>query len=90
MADEIDRKLLDRRVAQRYLKKGVLDEKEYEKYLKGLPDLAEQAVPVESDLEASADLGIDDDDEDEGEEDEGSEPPPQGGNGVPGAEQKGP
>jgi hypothetical protein len=81
MADEIDRKLLDRRVAQRYLRKGVLDEKEYEKYLKGLPDLAEQAVPVESDLEASADLGIDDEEEDEGPED---------GDEAPGAEPKGP
>ena len=34
MADEIDRKLIDRRVAQRNLRKGLLDEKEYEKYLK--------------------------------------------------------
>ncbi len=51
MPDEIDRKLVDKRVVQRYVKKGRLDEKDYEKLLKGLPDLADQAVPVESDLD---------------------------------------
>ncbi len=51
MPDDLDRKLIDKRVAQRYLKKGRLDEKEYDRYLKSLPDLAEQAVPVESDLD---------------------------------------
>jgi thiamine-phosphate pyrophosphorylase len=40
MADDIDRKLADKRVVQRYLKKGQLDGKEYEKHLKSLPDLA--------------------------------------------------
>ncbi len=53
MADDIDRRLVDKRVAQRYVKKGVLDEKEYEKYVKSLPDLADKAVPIESDLEPS-------------------------------------
>lgn len=62
MPDDTERKLLDKRVAQRYIKKGRLDEKEWEKHLKGLPDLAGQAVPVESD--------IDDDDLDDEELDE--------------------
>ena len=31
---------LDRRVVERYVKKGILDEKEYHRYLKALPDLA--------------------------------------------------
>ncbi|HYS79973.1 MAG TPA: hypothetical protein VEM76_04655 [Anaeromyxobacteraceae bacterium] len=66
MSDDIDRKLLDKRVAQGYIKKGRLDEKEWEKHLKGLPDLAAQAVPVESDLDDD-DL---DDLDDEGELDE--------------------
>ena len=65
MADDIDRKLLDKRVAQRYVRKGVLDEKEYEKYVKGLPDLADHAVPIEADLDAP---GVDLDDEDEEDE----------------------
>ena len=60
MADEIDRKLLDKRVAQRYVRKGLLDEKEWEKHLKSLPDVAAQAVPVESDLDQD---DLDDEDE---------------------------
>jgi hypothetical protein len=68
MPEDIDRKLLDKRVAHRYVKKGVLDEKEYEKHLKSLPDLADQAVPIESDLDDD-DL---DDDEDETEDEKGA------------------
>jgi len=64
MPDDIDRKLVDKRVVDRYLKKGSLDEKDYEKHLKSLPDLADQAVPIDSYLD-------DDDFEDEEEEDEG-------------------
>jgi PAS domain S-box-containing protein len=46
----------------RYVRKGVLDEKEWEKHVKGLPDLAEQAAPVEASIEGE-DL---DDEEPEG------------------------
>ncbi len=60
MPDDTDRKLLDKRVAQRYIKRGRLDEKDWEKHLKGLPDLAGQAVPVESDID---DDDLDDDEE---------------------------
>jgi hypothetical protein len=62
MADPIENKLVDKRVAHRYVKKGIVDEKEFDKHLKTLPDLAEQAVPVEASME-----GDDLDDEDEGE-----------------------
>lgn len=55
MPDDIDRKLVDKRVVQRYLKKGRLDEKDYDKHLKSLPDLADQAVPIESDLDEDLD-----------------------------------
>jgi hypothetical protein len=51
MADAPDPKLFDKRVAHRYVRKGRLDEKEWEKHVKSLPDLADQAVPVESDLD---------------------------------------
>ncbi len=51
MADPIENKLVDKRVAHRYVRKGVLDEKDYDKHLKSLPDLAEQAVPVEASME---------------------------------------
>jgi hypothetical protein len=62
MPDETDRKLVDKRVAQRYLKKGRLDEKDYDRYLKSLPDVSELAVPVESNLDADE---LDDEEDDE-------------------------
>ncbi len=58
---EIENKLVDRRTAHRYLRKGVLDEKEYDRYLKSLPDVAEQALPVEAAMEGEDDLEDDDD-----------------------------
>ncbi len=51
MADPIENKLVDKRVAHRYVRKGILDDKEYEKYLKSLPDLADQALTVEASME---------------------------------------
>ncbi len=51
MADPFENKQVDKRVAHRYVRKGVVDEKDYEKHLKSLPDLAEQAVPVEASME---------------------------------------
>jgi hypothetical protein len=52
MADQFENKQIDKRVVQRYLKKGVVDEKEYDRLQKGLPDLAEQAMPIEASIEA--------------------------------------
>jgi hypothetical protein len=75
MADDTETKLLDKRVAQRYVRKGLLDEKEWEKHLKSLPDLASQAMPIESDLDDD-DLDDEDDDlEDEGESSPSGEGP---------------
>jgi hypothetical protein len=54
MADAIDPKLLDKRVAQRYLRKGRLDEKQYQRHLESLPDLADAAEEVESEFQATA------------------------------------
>jgi hypothetical protein len=51
MPDTLDNKIIDKRVARRYVRKGLLDEKDYERYLKSLPDVADQAVPVESEVE---------------------------------------
>ena len=39
-------KQVDRRVVLRYLRMGIVDEKEYASHLKALPDLADQAVAV--------------------------------------------
>jgi len=70
MADQFENKHIDKRVASRYLRKGIVDEKEYEKHLKSLPDLADQAVPVEASIEG---MEVDEDLEDDG-EDEANEP----------------
>jgi hypothetical protein len=51
MADQLDNRNVDKRVAHRYLRKGIVDEKDYDKYVKSLPDLAEQAMPVEASIE---------------------------------------
>lgn len=61
MADPHETKTVDKRVVHRYVRKGIVDEKEYEKLLKNLPDLADKAAPVEASIEGE-DLGDDDDD----------------------------
>lgn len=48
MSETFETRVIDRRVVKRYVRKGVVDEKDYAAYLKALPDLADQAVPVES------------------------------------------
>jgi hypothetical protein len=72
----------DVRVRERNLKAGTVTEKDVEKYIGGLPDLADQsepfgtsqpalAQPVQTAAvghEADADLGDDEDDEDEDED----------------------
>ncbi len=59
MADTNSRQI-DKRVAHRYVRKGILDEKDWDKHLKSLPDLAEQALPLEASMEGDA---LDDDDD---------------------------
>ena len=54
MADTLETRLLDKRVVHRYVRKGRLDEKEWERHLKSLPDLADRAIPVESEFEDTA------------------------------------
>lgn len=48
MSENIDPKYTDKRTIDRYLTKGMVDEKAWEKHLKSLPDLADKAAPVES------------------------------------------
>jgi len=55
MADSIENKHVDKRVALRYVHKGIVEEKEYEKYLKTLPDLADRALTVEASMEGDDD-----------------------------------
>jgi hypothetical protein len=51
MTIEVDHKTVDRRLTARLLRKGFLSEKEVEKELKGLKDVAGEAVPAEAALE---------------------------------------
>jgi hypothetical protein len=48
MTETFENKVLDQRVVKRYVRKGIVDEKDYAAYLKALPDLADQALSVES------------------------------------------
>jgi hypothetical protein len=68
MADPIDPRLLDKRVAHRYLKKGVLDEKEFERHVKGLADLGDRAVPIEASMDGDEIDDLDEEDDVEGAE----------------------
>jgi hypothetical protein len=51
MSEMTETKHLDKRVVARYIRKGALEEREYERHLKALPDLESQAIPVESEFE---------------------------------------
>lgn len=55
--EEIPARYLDRRVVERYIKKGLLDEKEYHRHLKALEDLAEKAGSVETAFTSVGELG---------------------------------
>jgi hypothetical protein len=62
MAD-FENKQIDKRVVHRYLRKGIVDEREYERHVKTLQDRADDALPVESALDG--DYLDDDQDDDE-------------------------
>ncbi len=67
MAEEIDLKNADRRLVARMVRRGSVGEKELEKALKTLPDLADKAAAVETAFEENA-AGFADEDEDEDDE----------------------
>jgi hypothetical protein len=51
MADQFENKQIDKRVVHRYVRKGLVDEKELDRHVKALPDLADQAMPIEASIE---------------------------------------
>lgn len=61
---DIDVRYSDKRTAERYIKLGMIEEKDYEKHLKALPDVAEKGERVQ----AEADEYILDEDLNEGAE----------------------
>ena len=76
-----ENKLIDKRVVNRYVRKGIVEDKTYRDLLKDLPDLAEQALPVEASMGHAADL--EDEDEDDDLDEAGDAPA--GGPGAPAA-----
>ena len=55
--EEIPIRYLDRRVVERYIKKGLLEEKDYQRHLKLLEDLADKAGSVETEFTSLGELG---------------------------------
>jgi hypothetical protein len=51
MAETFEMKQIDKRVVTRYLRKGIVDEKEFAAHLKALPDLEGDALPVDAALD---------------------------------------
>jgi hypothetical protein len=54
---EIPEKYLDRRTLERYVKRGLFDEKELARHLKALPDLTEQADKIATEFGGAGELG---------------------------------
>jgi hypothetical protein len=48
---------LDKRVVERHIKRGNVDEKELARHLKNLPDSADKAVKVETEVTGDSELG---------------------------------
>jgi hypothetical protein len=63
MADTLDPKNVDKRIYERLLQNGQLDEKTYEKFLKALPDVTEKSSPVSTVMGTDEDEDDDSDDE---------------------------
>lgn len=63
MADQFENKQIDKRVVHRYVRKNIVDEKDYAQHLKNLPDLADQAVAIEAAMEGEPEDDLDDEDE---------------------------
>jgi hypothetical protein len=66
-SNEIKRKHLDSRTSDRYLKKGIVSQKDFDAHVKALPDDEANATFVQMDLH---DTGFASDESDEDEEDD--------------------
>ena len=78
-------RLFDSRTVERNIRKGLTTRKDYEKYLKSLPDVAEKAAPADAPLSSAAEDAFDDLDDDDLEDldDDEDETEPTNENGVP-------
>ena len=55
--EHLNPKYLDKRVVERYIKRGLVDEKEYGRHLKSLPDQTDQASRVDVEVTEEGELG---------------------------------
>lgn len=76
-----DPRFWDVRTLERKFRKGQISKKDYEKHLKGLPDVAEKQAPVDL-AAADDDDDLDDDLDDEDEDDDEDDAADAGANGV--------
>jgi len=60
--EELEARLMDKRTIERNLRTGKVEDKQWEKHLKSLTDVADKAMPVESTM---ADMDDEDDDSEE-------------------------
>ncbi|WP_373044057.1 hypothetical protein [Vulgatibacter sp.] len=51
MATKIDLNKLDRRLAERHIRKGELTQEAWDKHLESLPDVADQSETIKTELE---------------------------------------
>ncbi|AFE04635.1 hypothetical protein COCOR_02401 [Corallococcus coralloides DSM 2259] len=73
MAEGINPKHLDKRTAERYQRSGQVDEEAYKKHLEELPDVADKAVPIDTQMDGDIDDDFDDEDEDDTDDDASDE-----------------
>lgn len=73
MAEGINPKHLDKRTAERYQRSGQVDEEAYKKHLEELPDVADKAVPIDTQMDGDIDDDFDDEDEDDMDDDASDE-----------------
>ena len=59
MAETFENKLIDKRVVHRYVRKGIVDEKDFAAFLKALPDREADALALDAALDGDY---LDDDD----------------------------
>jgi hypothetical protein len=61
MAQGIDLKILDKRTAERYIARGLLDEREWAKHLSSLEDALPKGTSVETSMAGDAEINEEDD-----------------------------
>lgn len=54
MATPIDPRYTDLRTVTRYIERGAIQQKDYDRYVSEIPDVADKAVPVETQQESES------------------------------------